>query len=194
MTCPQCGDRLPAGSRRNKVYCSRTCANKAYKAAGRGSTPERQREYARASYHRRRAALLASVGVRSCPECGTQLPEGSRLRRVYCSRRCVNQVSLRERRVERQAATERRRLKLLGGEHVGVSDRDWRRLVARHGGRCAYCREVKPLTRDHVIPVSKGGRHAIGNILPACQSCNSSKRDALLIYWRTGRASARLAA
>jgi 5-methylcytosine-specific restriction endonuclease McrA len=194
MTCPHCGDALPIGSQRNRVYCSKACSNAAYKAAGRGSTPERQREYARASYRRRRAALLAEVGERACPECGTPLPSETRLRRVYCSRRCINQVSLRERRAERQAATERRRLKLVGGEHIGVSERDWRRLVARHAGRCAYCGEVKPLTKDHIIPVSRGGRHAIGNILPACQSCNSSKRDALLINWRGRRTAARLGA
>jgi len=29
---------------------------------------------------------------------------------------------------------------------------------------------------EHVIPISKGGTHAMGNILPACHDCNSSKR------------------
>jgi 5-methylcytosine-specific restriction endonuclease McrA len=45
---------------------------------------------------------------------------------------------------------------------------------------------------DHVVPIARGGWHAIGNILPACFSCNSSKRDDLLIYWRTKTPSARL--
>lgn len=37
---------------------------------------------------------------------------------------------------------------------------------------------------DHVIPVVRGGRHAIGNILPACAACNGSKHAALLVVWR----------
>lgn len=193
-TCAQCGEPLPTASRRSKVYCSKRCGNIAYKASGRGVTREKQREYSRASYKRHRVALLLAIGQRSCAECGAPLPESARLRRAYCSRRCINQVSLRERRAERRASTEQRRLLLLGGENVGVSERDWLRLVARYQHRCAYCNERRPLTKDHVIPVSRGGRHAIGNILPACQSCNSSKRDDLLVYWLHARPQARLSA
>lgn len=54
--------------------------------------------------------------------------------------------------------------------------REWRVLVAAWGGRCAYC-GVKPkrLTRDHMIPLSRGGANLIDNILPACFTCNTSK-------------------
>ena len=31
------------------------------------------------------------------------------------------------------------------------------------------------MTRDHLEPVSEGGRTIQSNIVPACQSCNSSK-------------------
>lgn len=64
-----------------------------------------------------------------------------------------------------------------------VTERDWRRLCARYGHSCAYCGEHRTLTQDHVIPIVRGGRHAIGNLLPACRSCNSSKRTRLLIEW-----------
>lgn len=70
--------------------------------------------------------------------------------------------------------------------------RDWLRLVRSHGGRCAYCRSDAPITIDHVVPLSRGGRHAIGNVLPACRPCNSSKQDRLLVEWKAGsRAVAR---
>lgn len=51
----------------------------------------------------------------------------------------------------------------------------WLAIKAAYGQRCAYCGEKRRLTQDHVIPVSKGGNHTASNIVPACQSCNSSK-------------------
>lgn len=65
-----------------------------------------------------------------------------------------------------------------------VTDRDWRRLCERHGNRCFYCQAKAPLTQDHVVPLSRGGRHSIGNLLPACQSCNSSKCARFIVEWR----------
>lgn len=64
-----------------------------------------------------------------------------------------------------------------------VTLRDWERLCRRYDHCCAYCGEKRPLTQDHVIPVSRGGRHSIGNLLPACKPCNSSKNARLLAEW-----------
>lgn len=68
---------------------------------------------------------------------------------------------------------------------VGIAERDWQRLVARYLGRCAYCGDrPDALHMDHVIPLKRGGRHAIGNVLPACPPCNLSKSARLLVEWR----------
>lgn len=85
----------------------------------------------------------------------------------------------------------RRALKINNPDSVGVSERDWLRLCRRYSGRCAYCdqRPERTLQMDHVIPLSKGGRHAIGNILPACGPCNLTKNAALLIVWKYRRAA-----
>ncbi|MGH2534073.1 MAG: HNH endonuclease [Thermomicrobiales bacterium] len=50
-----------------------------------------------------------------------------------------------------------------------------------HHHRCAYCGVDGKLTMDHGVSLSKGGRHTISNIVPACQSCNSRKHTKL---WR----------
>jgi hypothetical protein len=36
---------------------------------------------------------------------------------------------------------------------------------------------------DHLWPLSRGGAHEPGNVVPACHSCNASKRDRLLWEW-----------
>jgi len=49
-------------------------------------------------------------------------------------------------------------------------------------GKCAYCGK-EANTWDHIVPVSKGGKTTPGNILPACQHCNSSKKDRDIVEW-----------
>jgi 5-methylcytosine-specific restriction endonuclease McrA len=52
---------------------------------------------------------------------------------------------------------------------------EWRALVERYDGRCAYRGEVGALEVDHRIPLSRGGRNSIDNVLPACRTCNAEK-------------------
>lgn len=92
----------------------------------------------------------------------------------------------------RDAAREnsrRRRVRRYSGDVRLVTTSDWHRLLRRHDHRCAYCGERRPLTQDHIIPIARGGRHAIGNLLPACMPCNSSKGSKLLIEWRRMKAN-----
>ena len=57
---------------------------------------------------------------------------------------------------------------------------DWQKLLDVSGGVCPSCKMdvgVDSLTRDHIIPVSKGGSNWLDNIQPLCHSCNCSKND-----------------
>jgi hypothetical protein len=66
-----------------------------------------------------------------------------------------------------------------------VTPRDVRRLIDRFRGCCAYCdRVADPVHLDHVIPVARGGRTSIGNLVPACARCNQTKWATLLSVWR----------
>jgi len=53
----------------------------------------------------------------------------------------------------------------------------WRRLraatFARWGRACWRCGGYAN-TVDHILPVALGGGHDLGNLRPACGSCNSS--------------------
>lgn len=58
------------------------------------------------------------------------------------------------------------------GSHT---DEEWQSLLERFGQRCLRCGSTDDLTKDHVVPLSKGGAHSIDNLQPLCRSCNSWK-------------------
>lgn len=60
----------------------------------------------------------------------------------------------------------------------------WRALVVRYDGKCAYCGATGPLEVDHRIPLSRGGSNAIDNVLPACGSCNRAKHQLSEVEFR----------
>jgi 5-methylcytosine-specific restriction endonuclease McrA len=64
-----------------------------------------------------------------------------------------------------------------------LSDEQWAELVAEWRG-CAYCgASDRPLQRDCVQPISRGGRYTLGNVVPACGSCNASKSNDEVTSW-----------
>lgn len=56
-----------------------------------------------------------------------------------------------------------------------ITAAQWAAVRLAYNNLCAYCGEQKPLTIDHVVPLSRGGPHLAENIVPACKSCNSRK-------------------
>lgn len=52
---------------------------------------------------------------------------------------------------------------------------EWQELKDRNGNVCVSCKQQKKLTKDHIIPLSKGGSDYITNIQPMCRNCNSRK-------------------
>jgi hypothetical protein len=49
-------------------------------------------------------------------------------------------------------------------------------------GRCLICRamfQLPDLTREHVVPVAKGGKRHHTNIVLTCAPCNAEKGDSL---------------
>lgn len=77
----------------------------------------------------------------------------------------------------------RKRARALGAPGPGISVAEWDALVAATNGCCAYCGRRRTLTMDHLVPLTRGGHHVFENIVPACQSCNSSKGKKLPAEW-----------
>lgn len=78
----------------------------------------------------------------------------------------------------------RNRRARIKGSNGDVSESDWIELCERYGHICLACGQEKPLTQDHVIPLSQGGAHDISNIQPLCRECNSSKGNRVIIDFR----------
>lgn len=156
--CAQCDTLIKVGAhRRSTRFCSARCSFNFHCA-----------RYA----ERRRPVLL-----RRCPVCAEDIPPAARLSKKYCSPDC------RARRDRSPDVVFRyvnaRRARLAGATARPLPKRVIRRLRA---AACTYC-GAPGGTVDHVVPLSRGGQHAEGNLVPACRSCNSSKADKLLIEW-----------
>ncbi|MBM6875783.1 HNH endonuclease [Fusobacterium mortiferum] len=72
-------------------------------------------------------------------------------------------------------------------EAQALQEKDWEMSKAYFNGKCAYCGAEEELTKDHVIPLSAGGKLELKNIIPACVSCNSSKKDKEWVEWFRGQ-------
>jgi 5-methylcytosine-specific restriction endonuclease McrA len=64
-----------------------------------------------------------------------------------------------------------------------LTNAQWNAVQAAWGG-CAYCGATdKPLQRDCVLALSRGGRYTLDNVVPACPSCNTSKCNGEVTGW-----------
>lgn len=77
-------------------------------------------------------------------------------------------------------ASARRRALIKQADIRLVTDKEIIRLLSFP---CAYC-GAKSQHIDHIIPIAKGGRHAIGNLTGACSACNFSKGAKFLMEWK----------
>lgn len=63
-----------------------------------------------------------------------------------------------------------------------LTEAEWTALVDAWGG-CAYCGADGPLQKDCMLPISRGGRYTVSNVVPACGSCNASKCNTEVTTW-----------
>jgi len=57
-------------------------------------------------------------------------------------------------------------------------------LKETQNNSCAYCsRSNVKLTVEHMLPLSRGGKHCFANVVLACTTCNFSKHNKTLEEW-----------
>lgn len=201
--CLACGADISA-KRANAKFCSNLCNSNHKYATDSAAILRGQQE--------KRDAERALTPRRTCLTCGAEFEP--KYRRRYCDDRCRRSFYKAERRAwyqawaslnpERRAQLNRewreknplrvkehssaRRAREFGNPgFVRFSDREIAGMLNRFGHRCAYCGGSggsHPLELDHIVPLARGGRHALANIQPACKPCNISKHGRLLIEWK----------
>ncbi|MFH7244292.1 MAG: HNH endonuclease [Spirulina sp.] len=57
------------------------------------------------------------------------------------------------------------------------SEADWKATKEYFENKCAYCGAETDLVIEHAIPINreKLGEHRLGNLIPSCKACNTSK-------------------
>lgn len=130
---------------------------------------------------RRKGAILDEVKksgwqrlAMSCATCGEPVPPS---RRAF-ERSCADCTSAR------LTANKHRRRRPEVDD--GTLDKVTLRRLFATAKRCPYCwhqMKSKDKSLDHMEPISRGGKHSIGNVIVCCLRCNMRKRDLPFHDW-----------
>lgn len=152
----------------------KTDAKRAYQKAWAEANADRLREKWAAWYQTNRPEILARQNARYAANPLPQRARSNAYRAANPKKNAAYQAAWRARAA---GAT---------GSHT---QEEWEALLRQFDGKCAYC-GADATTRDHVVPLIRGGADSIDNIAPACHSCNSSKRDRPVSVFLMSRAAA----
>lgn len=75
-----------------------------------------------------------------------------------------------------KANDKRTKAKKRRAEIVTLTAREWKKVLAKYNGLCAYCQcPNSPVEQEHKLPIRRGGNHERSNVVPACRRCNLAK-------------------
>ena len=194
--CKLCNNKFVTKNRTDQVYCSDKCKN-------RNNYLEHRDYYqnywlSKPKYSERNPKIL-------CLVCNNEFAPTSSIAKC-CSQKCSKKkwksenrekvnaqnrkdlANMRLRDPERYRFYSKNRRHLIKEASNGVSGKrfstvftlkDWEEIKESFENKCAICNCDEKLTIDHIIPLSKGGKHSKENIQPLCHECNSGKKDKL---------------
>lgn len=193
-TCTTCGETKPAtleffhrrreGLTSECKVCRSARARRRYEAKREGILAQGAEYRARNPEKRREAsqAYLANPAARA-----------GRAAYAQAYRATTDGREKRREANRRFRATEHGRMRVLITAHdiraraAGVvSDltvEDWVDVLRLFDGECAYCGSPESITVEHVVSITARGPNTKRNVIPACWSCNHSKRDKDMATW-----------
>lgn len=147
----------------------------------------RQREREREKEKRRRERL-EHITFTSCMGCGAMFLYDDRTHQKYCSKQCARRLRQKKKEIVRRIRTKAQMID---------NDITLEKLYQRDGGICYLCGRVCDWNDrvvidgtvicgdnypsiEHVIPLSKNGKHSWANVKLACRKCNNHKRDNII--------------
>lgn len=177
LVCDCCGGpatKYKQARRYDATYCGTLCRDFAKFGPTSCTIPKDHwaRWYGKASTWR--PPTLRNDGT--CQWCG-DLNDRNRAA-SYCSEACKGRAHKQRRRAREAGAPGNYRLRDVVGQYL------------TQGRVCAYCSHPASGLPDpeHVVPLSRGGRNDMSNIVASCRPCNADKRDLLLNEWEADRA------
>lgn len=79
---------------------------------------------------------------------------------------------------------ERALLDCLGDRQFGQSEiSEVIEFFGSNPPECVFCGNPEIERWDHLVPIKKGGETLLGNMVPACRTCDDSKRDLPFDEW-----------
>lgn len=81
--------------------------------------------------------------------------------------------------LSKKIINHRRRMQKRRGD---LTIAQWQAICVRYGPDCLCCGEKRPLTLDHIRPLSRGGEHTAENVQPLCGPCNNHKKTRTIDY------------
>lgn len=171
--CKGCGIAFTPSKRSFQIFCTRKC-----KDSFQGKTKKGKKS---------RSAWQKSEKGKECHQKRRRSPEGIAYSKAY---REVYWKTEHGRRIILDG-NRRRRLRELNAEGWHTRDQ-FISMVEMVNFTCVCCYgffDMKDLTEDHIVPLTKGGTDYIENIQPLCRPCNSKKKDKAINYLEAFMAS-----
>lgn len=81
---------------------------------------------------------------------------------------------LKDNPVSNRQKSHRRRILMRGACFKAIPVKE---LAEFYNRPCVACGATTGQTIDHIVPISKGGLHIMGNLQTLCRSCNCRKKD-----------------
>lgn len=176
---PTCATQIYCGSKTKKVGCSWDMVHERDRI--RGKLPHRKAMQRRLEKEwkkrQRKAKTDYALRQKALKLAYYKSDRGKEIARLAAKRNIKVKLECNRRRVLRKR-------KAIGSHSLS----QWNNLREICNFKCAFCGisewDIKIkwpkfpyLTRDHIIPISRGGTDYISNIQPLCISCNAKKRD-----------------
>ena len=189
-TCEHCSSAY-VSRRIDQRFCSKACttaANERRCSRPGCDKPHRAKGLCSTCYNQQLQPDRHKASATACTVCGDTVHRPRRAdRRPVCSVGCRATLSGHEATGYGYSWRDdaARRARLAGATVIELFDRE--QVFDRDGWTCRHCGqdvslEVDALdprsaTVDHVVPLSRGGEHTLGNAQCLCLMCNSIKSD-----------------